>query len=129
MLVYIYFLPVCWMKGAFLARCEEEATSRRDGVSMEDMMPPSYSDEEEYGHGSEGSDSDPDHDGIITQKGKRGKKKKRWFGARACPFGFSANARFFAARFSFLGGGKVGGDGGGVAFEPGQAQVSVSPCR
>lgn len=92
MLVYIYFLPVCWMKGAFLARCEEEATSRRDGVSMEDMMPPSYSDEEEYGHGSEGSDSDPDHDGIITQKGKRGKKKAlircssmplRFFGERS----------------------------------------------
>eukprot|EP00752_Nemacystus_decipiens_P002310 g2185.t2 len=53
-------------QGAFLARCEEEATSRRDGVSMEDMMPPSYSDEEEYGNGSDGSDSE--QDGVITQK-------------------------------------------------------------
>lgn len=61
------------MKGAFLARCEEEATSRRDGVSMEDMMPPSYSDEEEYGHGSEGSDSE--HEDILTRKGKRGKRR------------------------------------------------------
>lgn len=67
-----YFVLSCFVgaKGAFLARCEEEATSRRDGVSMEDMMPPSYSDEEEYGNGSEGSDSS-EHDDAVTQKGKR----------------------------------------------------------
>ncbi|CAM9863040.1 unnamed protein product, partial [Hapterophycus canaliculatus] len=38
-------------QGDFLARCEKEANSRRDGASMEDMMPPSYSDEDEYGSG------------------------------------------------------------------------------
>lgn len=41
------------LQGAFLARCEEEASSRRKGVSLEDMMPPSYSDDDEFGNSSE----------------------------------------------------------------------------
>ncbi|CAM9297210.1 unnamed protein product, partial [Laminaria digitata] len=51
-------------QGEFLARCEEEATSRRNGMIMEDMMPPSYSDEEEYGGGS-GCDSESDSEPSI----------------------------------------------------------------
>eukprot|EP00903_Cladosiphon_okamuranus_P021760 g20006.t1 len=56
-------------QGAFLARCEEEANSRRDGVSIEEMMPPSYSDEEEYENGGyEGSDPEHGDDVITPQK-------------------------------------------------------------
>lgn len=56
------FLP----QGEFLARCEEEATSRRDGLTMEDMMPPSYSDDE-YGGGEVESESDSEP--SISVKG------------------------------------------------------------
>eukprot|EP00904_Undaria_pinnatifida_P013798 jgi/Undpi1/9549/HiC_scaffold_27.g12005.m1 len=53
-------------QGEFLARCEEEATSRRDGLTMEDMMPPSYSDDE-YGGGEVESESDSEP--SISVKG------------------------------------------------------------
>lgn len=56
-----------------MARCEEEAASRRDGVSMEDMMPPSYSDEE-YGNDSE-NDTENDTENASENGTENGAQK------------------------------------------------------
>ncbi|CAM9912766.1 unnamed protein product [Pylaiella littoralis] len=61
-------------QGEFLARCEEEAASRRDGVSMEDMMPPSYSDEE-YGNDSE-NDTENDTENASENGTENGAQKE-----------------------------------------------------
>lgn len=52
-----------------MARCEEEANSRRDAASMEDMMPPSYSDEE-YGNDGSENDSEKGSSEGVTERGK-----------------------------------------------------------
>ncbi len=81
-------------KSAFLARCEEEATSRRDDVSMEDMMPPSYSDEEEYGNGYGSEESDSDTGGGGNRKGGPGEASGR--------VSVDANCRYFFSCMDFL---------------------------
>ncbi|CAN0459578.1 unnamed protein product [Ectocarpus sp. 12 AP-2014] len=66
-------------QAAFLARCEEEANSRR--VSMEDMMPPSYSDEEEYGNdGSEKGSENGSSEGVTEKEiaEERAEEKESW---------------------------------------------------
>ncbi|CAM9717202.1 unnamed protein product [Choristocarpus tenellus] len=70
---------------AFLARCQSEAVARREDVSLEDMMPPSYSDiegeeeedrgmEAERGYGSENCKGVNIGDREDTQTRSRGEK-------------------------------------------------------
>ena len=54
----------------YLERCEEEASSRREGTSLEDMMPPSYSDEDESGSDSNGDARDLAENPAVCEGGR-----------------------------------------------------------
>lgn len=53
----------------YLDRCEKEACCRREEESLEDMMPPSYSDEDAYG-GEDGEGSDEGGEAAVDGCGK-----------------------------------------------------------